>query len=143
MSEHESNAQDSDEGAASLVPPGTLIAGRYRIDRLLGRGGMGTVWAATHTGLGQNVAVKLISKRYASSREARHRFDLEAKAVAQLRSRHVVQVFDNGETTDGTPFIVMELLEGESLDRRIERVGRLALQDVVRIVSQVGRALSR
>src|SRR3954469_4164442 len=115
-SEHE---QDGD--AASLVPPGTVLAGKYRIDHLIGKGGMGSVWSAVHLGLGQRVAVKLISRKYASSREARHRFDLEAKAVAQLRSKHVVQIYDNGETSDGTPYIVMELLDGESLDRRIEK----------------------
>jgi len=122
--------------------PGTVIAGKYRIDGLIGRGGMGTVWSAMHLGLGQRVAVKLIARRYASSREARQRFDLEAKAAAQLRSRFVVQVYDNGETDDGTPYIVMELLVGESLDQRIQR-GPLALDAAVRIVSQVARALTR
>jgi serine/threonine-protein kinase len=123
--------------------PGTVIGGKYRIDVLIGRGGMGSVWSGVHLGLGQRVAIKLIAKRFASSREARARFDLEAKAVAQLRSRFVVQVYDNGETTDGTPYIVMELLEGESLDHRIESRGPIPLDQTVRIVSQVGRALTR
>jgi len=123
--------------------PGTVIAGKYRLDGMIGRGGMGSVWSTMHLGLGQRVAVKLIAKRYASSREARQRFDLEAKAAAQLRSRYVVQVFDNGETEDGTPYIVMELLEGESLDHRIERRGPVPLDQAVRIIGQVGRALIR
>jgi serine/threonine-protein kinase len=123
--------------------PGTIIAGKYRLDGMIGRGGMGSVWSTMHLGLGQRVAVKLIAKRYAGSREARQRFDLEAKAAAQLRSRHVVQVFDNGETEDGTPYIVMELLDGESLDHRIERRGPLPVEDAVRIIGQVGRALIR
>src|SRR5687768_3981364 len=123
--------------------PGTIIAGKYRLDGMIGRGGMGSVWSTMHLGLGQRVAVKLIAKRYASSREARQRFDLEAKAAAQLRSRYVVQVFDNGETEDGTPYIVMELLEGESLDHRIERRGPVPLDQALRIVGQVGRALIR
>jgi eukaryotic-like serine/threonine-protein kinase len=126
-----------------MFPPGTLVAGKYRIERLIGRGGMGSVWAATHIGLGQQVAIKLISRRYADSREARQRFDLEAKAVAQLRSRHVVQVFDNGETDDGTPYIAMELLEGESLDHRINMRGPIPVDIALRIASQVSRALSR
>src|SRR3954453_7665729 len=134
---------DQDGDTASLVPPVTVLAGKNRIDHLIGKGGMGSVWSAVHLGLGQRVAVKLISRKYASSREARHRFDLEAKAVAQLRSKHVVQIYDNGETTDGTPYIVIELLDGESLDRRIEKVRRMALPAAVRIVSQVGRALAR
>ncbi|HMJ51465.1 MAG TPA: protein kinase, partial [Polyangiaceae bacterium] len=123
--------------------PGTIIAGKYRLDGMIGRGGMGSVWSTMHLGLGQRVAVKLIAKRYAGSREARQRFDLEAKAVAQLRSRYVVQIFDNGETEDGTPYIVMELLDGESLDHRIERRGPVPLDQAVRIIGQVGRALMR
>jgi serine/threonine-protein kinase len=123
--------------------PGTVIGGKYRVDGLIGRGGMGSVWSAVHLGLGQRVAIKLIAKRYASSREARTRFDLEAKAVAQLKSRYVVQVYDNGETDDGTPYIVMELLEGESLDHRIQTRGPLPVDQTVRVVAQVGRALTR
>ncbi len=133
---------DDDKDFPSTLP-GTVIGGKYRIDGLIGRGGMGSVWSAVHLGLGQRVAVKLIAKRYASSREARQRFDAEAKAVAQLRSRFVVQVYDNGETSEGTPYIVMELLEGESLDHRIQTRGPLQVDQAVRVVSQVGRALTR
>jgi len=134
---------DADRDLASVYPPGTLIGGKYQVQTLIGRGGMGSVWAAIHLGLGQRVAVKLISRRYAASREARQRFDLEAKAVAQLRSRHVVQVYDNGETSDGTPYIVMELLEGESLDQRIKNAGPMPLDAALRITQQVSRALGR
>ena len=133
---------DEDKDFPSTLP-GTVIGGKYRVDGLIGRGGMGSVWSAMHLGLGQRVAVKLIAKRYAGSREARQRFDLEAKAAAQLRSRFVVQVYDNGETGDGTPYIVMELLEGESLDHRIHTRGAMPVDQVVRTISQVGRALTR
>jgi serine/threonine-protein kinase len=133
---------DDDQDFPSTLP-GTIIAGKYRLDGMIGRGGMGSVWSTMHLGLGQRVAVKLIAKRYAGSREARQRFDLEAKAAAQLRSRYVVQVFDNGETEDGTPYIVMELLDGESLDHRIERRGPVPIDQAVRIIGQVGRALIR
>src|SRR4051794_22407185 len=133
---------DEDQDLPSRLP-GTVIAGKYRIEAMIGKGGMGSVWAAMHLGLGQRVAVKLIAKRYASSREARQRFDIEAKAAAQLRSRFVVQVYDNGETEDGTPYIVMELLMGESLDQRIQKHGPLPLDATSRIIGQVGRALSR
>ena len=132
-----------DEQDLPSTLPGTVIAGKYRLDGMIGRGGMGSVWSTMHLGLGQRVAVKLIAKRYAGSREARQRFDLEAKAAAQLRSRYVVQVFDNGETEDGTPYIVMELLDGESLDHRIERRGPVPLDQAVRIIGQVGRALAK
>src|SRR5262245_26657288 len=117
---------DDDEPLPSLAM-GSLIGGKYRVEGLIGRGGMGSVWSAVHATLGQRVAVKLIAKRYAASREARHRFDLEARAVAQLRSRYVVQVYDHGETDDGTPYIVMEFLEGETLDARLSR-GPLPVQ---------------
>ncbi|HEX4338408.1 MAG TPA: protein kinase [Polyangiaceae bacterium] len=131
-----------DEEPVPSLAMGTLIGGKYRVEKLIGRGGMGSVWSAVHTSLGQRVAVKLIAKRFAASREARHRFDLEAKAVAQLRSRYVVQVYDHGETEDGTPYIVMELLEGESLDARLSR-GPLTLAATSSILDQISRALSR
>ncbi len=133
---------DDEEPAVSL-PAGTLIGGKYRVERLIGRGGMGSVWAATHASLGQRVAVKLIARRFANSRDARQRFDTEAKAAAQLRSRYVVQVYDNGITDDGVPYIVMEHLEGESLDARLARLGRLPLPAAARILIEVGRALGR
>jgi len=141
MVDHASGGDDEQDFPSTL--PGTVIAGKYRLDGMIGRGGMGSVWSTMHLGLGQRVAVKLIAKRYAGSREARQRFDIEAKAVAQLRSRYVVQIFDNGETEDGTPYIVMELLDGESLDHRIERRGPVPLDQTVRIISQVGKALNK
>jgi serine/threonine protein kinase len=141
MVDQASGGDDEQDFPSTL--PGTVIAGKYRLDGMIGRGGMGSVWSTMHLGLGQRVAVKLIAKRYAGSREARQRFDLEAKAVAQLRSRYVVQVFDNGETEDGTPYIVMELLDGESLDHRIDRRGPVPLDQTVRIISQVGKALNK
>jgi serine/threonine-protein kinase len=75
-----------------------VIADKYRLERELGRGAMGTVWAAVHVTLGQKVAIKLISAEQAGSNEARLRFGLEAKAAARLKSRHVVQVYDSGHT---------------------------------------------
>jgi serine/threonine-protein kinase len=136
------HGDSEDEDPIPSLAAGTVIAGKYRIERLIGRGGMGSVWSAVHVSLGQRVAVKLIAKRYASSREARHRFDLEAKAVAQLRSRYVVQVYDHGEMQDGTPYIVMEFLEGESLDARVSR-GPLTLAQASLVLEQIGRALGR
>ena len=120
---------------------GKVIADKYRLDFLVARGGMGEVWAATHLSLGQRVAVKLISRPLARSSEARARFDAEAKSAASLVSRFVVRVYDNGETADGVPYIVMEFLEGESLEARLERLECLGLPQVVRIVGQIGRAL--
>ncbi|HEY3667487.1 MAG TPA: protein kinase, partial [Polyangiaceae bacterium] len=99
------------------VPQG-LVAGKYRLTRLLGRGGMGAVWEGTHTSLGTRVAVKFIDAEYAESPEARSRFENEARAAARLRSKHVVEVYDHGVSDDARPFIVMEFLQGEPLDKR-------------------------
>jgi len=123
--------------------PGDVIAGKYRLERELGRGAMGTVWAAVHVTLSQRVAIKLISLDHSRSDEARLRFGIEAKAAARLRSRHVVQVYDDGETPDGTPYIVMEYLEGETLEQRLERQPDMGLPEAVRITSHVCRALAR
>ena len=121
---------------------GKLIAGRYRVERLLGQGGMGSVWAGRHTTLGHLVAIKFIHPRLATSREVLRRFDVEAKAAARLKTRHAVAVYDHGVTPDGEPYIVMEYLEGESLEQRLSRGGRLPLPLVAAIATQAARALS-
>jgi serine/threonine-protein kinase len=128
---------------AARLKPGDIIAGRYRLERELGRGAMGTVWAALHTTLGQRVAIKLIADDKARSPEARQRFSVEAKAAARLRSRHVVQVYDDGETPEGMPYIVMEYLDGQTLEERLETEPELGLGEAVRIATHVGRALAR
>jgi serine/threonine-protein kinase len=121
---------------------GKIVANRYRVERLLGQGGMGSVWAGRHTTLGSLVAIKFIHPRLATSRDALRRFDVEAKAAARLKTRHAVAVYDHGVTTEGEPYIVMEHLAGESLEQRIERSGALPLPLVVEIVSQASKALS-
>ena len=125
-----------------LVKKGYLVAGKYELEYQIGHGGMGSVWAARHVKLGQRAAVKFVSTSHIDSEDALQRFDREAKAAATIRSRNVVQVYDNGELEDGTPYMIMEYLEGESLHTHIEREGSIALEEAVRIVRQVGRALS-
>jgi serine/threonine-protein kinase len=120
---------------------GKIIAGRYRVERLLGQGGMGSVWAGRHLTLDQLVAIKFIHPRLATSVEALRRFDTEAKAAARLKTRHAVQVYDHGVTADSEPYIVMEYLDGESLEHAIRRRGPLPLSEVVSIVTQAARAL--
>jgi serine/threonine-protein kinase len=132
-----------DLDSPTAVMPAALVAGKYRLTRLLGRGGMGSVWEGIHTTLGTRVAVKFIDAEHAESPEARRRFENEARAAATLRSKHVVEVYDHGLMEDGRPFIVMEFLEGEPLDKRLDRVGRLPARDVARITSMVCRALSK
>jgi len=120
-----------------------LVAGKYEIVSLIGRGGMGSVWEGRHATLGTRVAIKFIDQEYVGSTEAHSRFATEARAVATIQSKHAIQIFDHGVTEDGRPYIVMELLVGEPLDKRIERLGRISLQETARILGQVSRALQR
>ena len=121
---------------------GKIVAGRYRVERLLGEGGMGSVWAGRHLTLDQLVAIKFIHPRLATSGEALRRFDVEAKAAARLKTRHAVQVYDHGVTPDGEPYIVMEYLEGESLEAMLRRRGPLPFAEVQELVEQAARALA-
>jgi hypothetical protein len=125
-----------------LLAENTVVAGRFRLISLLGRGGMGSVWRANHLGLDIPCAVKFIEGDLAAVPEAQARFEREAKAAAQLRSPHVVQILDHG-VFEGTPYIAMELLEGEDVGKRLARVGRLSPRDLFTIMSQVCRALAR
>jgi serine/threonine-protein kinase len=122
--------------------PNVVVAERFRLNRLLGRGGMGSVWHATHLGLDVPCALKFIEGEGAQLPEMQARFEREAKAAAMLRSPHVVQILDHG-VCQGTPYIAMELLDGEDLAKRLVRVGRLPPQDLLRIVLQVCRALTK
>ncbi|MDC3960035.1 serine/threonine-protein kinase [Polyangium jinanense] len=122
---------------------GQQITPTLRLQGLLGKGGMGSVWVADHLALGTQVAVKFMSPAYVENASLVQRFRTEAMAAAQIKSPHVAQVFDHGFTADGTPYIVMELLEGEDLKRRIRREGPLPLKDVALVVSQASKALSR
>src|SRR5882672_8420553 len=97
---------------------GTLVAGKYRVERLVGQGAMGSVWAARHLSLGHAVAIKFIHPDLADSPTALRRFETEAKAAAKLKSRHVVQVYDH-DIADAQPYIVMEYLKGRSLESLI------------------------
>ncbi len=120
-----------------------LVAQRYQVEKLLGSGGMGSVWLGRHATLGQPVAIKFIHPELTASEEAMRRFETEAKAAARVRSRHAAQVIDHGVTSSGNPYIVMEYLEGETLDQAIRQRQRLPFEEVVEIVTQTARALSQ
>ncbi len=119
-----------------------VVAERFRLTRLLGRGGMGSVWLAQHLGLDIPCAVKFIEGEYAALPEAQARFEREAKAAAALRSPHVVQILDHG-IWQGTPYMAMELLDGEDLGKRLQRVGRMPPHEVSMVLTQVARALTK
>jgi serine/threonine protein kinase len=120
---------------------GRVYGGRYRVIAKLGSGNMGSVWRAEHLALHSEVAVKLMDLAIAQHPEARTRFYREAQAAAALRGPHVVQIFDFG-VDHGCPFIVMELLKGESLGSRLTRLGQLSYGDTARIITDVSSALT-
>jgi serine/threonine-protein kinase len=120
-----------------------VVAERFRLVKMIGRGGMGSVWEAKHLGLDVPCAVKFIEGELANVAEAHSRFEREAKAAAQLRSPNVVQIFDHG-VWQGRPYIAMELLEGEDLGKRLaRRGGKLSPREVNFVVEEVCRALTR
>jgi hypothetical protein len=119
-----------------------VVAERFRLNRQLGRGGMGTVWHATDLRLDIPCAVKFIEGDYAAMPEAQARFEREAKAAAHLRSPHVVQILDHG-VWQGTPYIAMELLDGEDLGKRLMTLGRMSARECCTIMTQVCRALTK
>jgi serine/threonine-protein kinase len=122
---------------------GQIIADKYRVLRLIGTGGMGTVWEGVHTTLGTRVAIKFIRPQFAAQKEARARFEIEARAAAKLQTKHAVNVYDYGVSPEGLPYIVMEFLEGESLSDAIIDRGWLPPREVAQIIAQAARALSK
>jgi serine/threonine-protein kinase len=124
---------------------GTMVTSNVRLKSLIGRGAMGEVWLADHEGLKTPVAVKFVLDRKGEgsteAQEAQERFAQEAALAAQIKSAHVVQKFDHGVTEDGTPYIVMEYLEGEQLGELLARQPKLPLPQVLKIVSQTAKAL--
>jgi len=125
---------------------GTVIADRYRLDEPLVRGAMGTIWRAEHLRLRAPVAVKLLDPILARDQEMRSRFLQEARSAAAVRSSHIVQIFDSGIDSgigSGLPYIVMELLEGESLDIRLVERGPLTPGELRKVFGEVARALAK
>jgi serine/threonine-protein kinase len=118
-----------------------LIGGRYELEALVGKGGIGEVWRARHVALNSRVAIKFLQLAAIDGVSAQRRFTVEAQVTAQLKTPYAVQVFDFGITEEGQPYLVMELLEGETLGRRLERRKRLRVADTVKLLGQAARAL--
>ncbi|MBW2526596.1 MAG: serine/threonine protein kinase, partial [Deltaproteobacteria bacterium] len=124
--------------------PGTLVTPNVRLTRLLGEGGMGSVWVGDHLTLETQVAVKFILPELSQDDpEILARFRREAKLAARIKSQHVVRVFDHGVMGDDTPFIVMELLEGSSLADWLDLQGNLTLDETAEMVNQVASVLAK
>jgi eukaryotic-like serine/threonine-protein kinase len=130
--------------ASSRPPPdleGTVLEGAYRLVRLIGRGGMGSVYEAIQLRLQKRVAVKLMAPSEISDQVSLERFHREAEVTSHLGHPHLVNVVDFGTAETGQPYIVMELLEGEDLDQRLRRSRRLPPEMATRIVVQTASAL--
>lgn len=112
-----------------LPQPGTTIAGHYQVEELIGHGGMGAVFGARHLRTQRAVAIKWMLPQAALSQDSVQRFIAEAKATARIEHPNVVHIYDFGED-DGSPYLVMERLRGESLRQRLDRVGRLSPGEV-------------
>ncbi|HXK19345.1 MAG TPA: serine/threonine-protein kinase [Polyangiaceae bacterium] len=121
---------------------GQVIGGSYRIVRYIGSGGSSHVFQAEHLRLGKAFAIKLLREGLDNNRRAAQRFRREAKAIARLNSEHIVSVVDCGELDDGTPYLVMELLEGEDLRSLLNREGSLPARRAVQIVIEACRGLT-
>jgi len=121
---------------------GDVLAGKYEVVEAIGQGGMGIVVEARHRALGQQVAIKVLRRDPAHDAELFARFEREARAAAKLKSRHAVKVTDVDHTADGTPFMVMELLEGQDLDLELGDRHRLDITEATTYVLQACSAMA-
>ncbi len=116
---------------------GDIIDGKYRIVRLLGEGGMGSVFEGENIRIHRQVAIKILHSSVAESADAVQRFEREAQAAGRIGSEHIVEVLDLGELPGGDRYMVMEYLDGEALDQRIKSRGRLAPREAAKIVVEL------
>jgi eukaryotic-like serine/threonine-protein kinase len=121
---------------------GTLIAGKYRIERLIARGGMGVLYRAWQPLIARNVAIKIVRPELMTRSDAPARFLREARVLAQLRNEHVCKVLDAGALDDGLPYMVLEYLEGDDLRNVLNVTGRFAVPRAVDLILQVAQALA-
>ena len=119
-----------------------MIAGKYRVERVLGEGGMGVVYEAEHVALRERVAIKLLHKKRSADAEISRRFVSEARTAVKIKSDAVARVLDVGTTEDGMPFIVMEKLDGEDLGALIDRAGALTVDQAVDFLLQACEAVA-
>jgi serine/threonine protein kinase len=123
--------------SSGVVPIGSLLDGRYRIDVVLGTGGMGRVYGGEHTGIGRKVAIKVLHAHVGRNKEATQRFQREALASGRLDHPNIVAVSDFGVLDDGSLYLVMEALDGEPLGKRLERERRLPWREALFVVRGV------
>jgi serine/threonine-protein kinase len=127
---------------AAGVEPGQILLGKYRIERVLGMGGMGVVVAATHVTLEERVAIKFLLPQALSNGEAVKRFLREARAAVRIKSEHVARVTDVGQLENGAPYMIMEYLDGADLGAVAQKHGALPIEEAVEYVLQACEALA-
>jgi len=123
------------------LAPGTVVAERYRIQELVGRGGMGAVYRAEHLTLGNTVAVKVLRGSHGAHPDIVRRFQREAVAASQIRHPGIVEVTDFGRTPDGRFYLAMEFVDGETLARRLARAGAFPPTEAIELVRELAKAL--
>jgi tRNA A-37 threonylcarbamoyl transferase component Bud32 len=129
-------------GLGQLSQPGAVILGKYRVEHVLGIGGMGAVVAARHLHLDERIAIKVLLPAMLQHEEIVQRFLREARSAIKIRSEHCVRVLDVGTLESGAPYMVMEYLDGQDLASRIERQGPLPIHEAVDLVTQACEALA-
>ena len=125
------------------IPVGTLLAGKYRITREIGRGGMAAVYEAENVDIGKRVAIKVLAQELTTSAIVVERFLREARAAAAIRSPYICDVYDSGKLEDGRPFLVLELLEGDSLYERMTKIRLIPIDTTLAIITQTCRGLTK
>jgi len=121
---------------------GTVVAGRYLLESVLGSGGMATVYRARHELVDRLLAVKILHDNFADDEKLRERLSREAKSTAAIAHPNIVEIYDFGVTEDGVPYLVMEMLEGDPLNALLDR-RQLAIPEVIDLGIQLGRGLAR
>ncbi|HWZ89167.1 MAG TPA: serine/threonine-protein kinase, partial [Polyangiaceae bacterium] len=127
---------------AAGVVPGQILLGKYRIERVLGVGGMGVVVAATHVQLEERVAIKFLLPEALGHGEAVARFVREARAAVKIKSEHVARVSDVGTLENGAPYIIMEYLEGSDLAGLVQARGPLPIEEAIEALLQACEAIA-
>ncbi|HRI68438.1 MAG TPA: serine/threonine-protein kinase [Polyangium sp.] len=124
------------------VQEGQYLTSTLKLVRCLGSGAMGEVWTAEDIGLRRRVAVKVMTPGYANDAVSKQRFHKEAQAAGRIQSPYIATIFGHGVSDDGQPFITMELLNGETLRQRVERLGPLPIEEVVRLFEQMAKGIA-
>jgi eukaryotic-like serine/threonine-protein kinase len=127
----------------SKIPPATVLLGKYRVTREIGRGGMAIVYEAEHLALGKKVAVKVLAAELSASKIVIERFFREARAAASVKSPYIVDIYDSGHLEDGRPFIAMEMLDGETLYDRMTRIRIIDAATTLRVITLCAKGLMK